>query len=221
MMETTVAHKPAYLQPPYDEALIVKAPWRLKGRGFTLMYKFSKKFIQNCQAIPAEIRESFQGGLGYLMLVDYTQTPVGPYQEILFIPGKVNAGKGKKQVISNIFVSTMKSVISGRANWGIPKDLATFDWQKNKLSIQYQEQSLFKATFEKRWLIFPISTSLLPIQLHQQLDGKDFLVNPKGMGIGRLAKVKSMEINADLFPDIASQKPLMSIYVEPFELTFP
>lgn len=101
-------------------------PWNLKGTGIILIYKFSKDWVEKHGMLPSFLKDNFKGGLGYLMLVNYTESPVGPYKELLLIPGKF--APKNKQSISKIYVSSEASTINGRANWGIPKDTLPFTW---------------------------------------------------------------------------------------------
>jgi hypothetical protein len=54
-----------------------------------------------------------------VMIIRYEETDVGPYDELIFIPGRAaNPKTGKKEMrISNIYVSTDASVWNGRRNW--------------------------------------------------------------------------------------------------------
>jgi acetoacetate decarboxylase len=63
------------------------------------------------------------------MLVDYEQSPVGPYQELLFIPGRFQFGRRRYYMVTQIYVSTQVSVENGQENWGIPKQLAQFHFE--------------------------------------------------------------------------------------------
>ncbi|KAL4972649.1 hypothetical protein BDW66DRAFT_169443 [Aspergillus desertorum] len=65
-----------------------------------------------------------------VMVIRYEDTDVGPYDELILIPGRaVNPETGKKEMrISNIYVSTDASVWNGRRNWNIPKHRARFEW---------------------------------------------------------------------------------------------
>ena len=59
------------------------------------------------------------------MFVSYQDTPVGPYDEII---GFVALRRGWTVVanIPFIAVDSLASVVGGRANWGLPKTLASF-----------------------------------------------------------------------------------------------
>ncbi|QRW20727.1 hypothetical protein RhiXN_05716 [Rhizoctonia solani] len=57
-----------------------------------------------------ELQATFQGGLGTIQLIRYHSSPVGPYDELLYVPGQMNYK------------------IGGRRNWNIPKHLARFEF---------------------------------------------------------------------------------------------
>jgi hypothetical protein len=67
----------------------------------------------------------------------------------------------------------------------------------------------------------PITTALLPLRLKQVLDGKTYLTLPKGRGWGKLARVKRMQVDPQLFPDLEGIQPLIALKVNPFSIDFP
>ncbi|TXD78301.1 hypothetical protein ESW18_08555 [Algoriphagus ratkowskyi] len=199
------------------------APWKLKGEGIMLIYKFSRDWVENHGNLPEHLKGKFKGGLGYLMLVNYESSPVGPYKELLFIPGKF--GPYGKQAITKIYVSTEVSTQNGHVNWGIPKETLAISWEKvgGKESIQVKngEDNIFSCETTPGTIPFPISTSLLPINLHQSWDGVDFFTRPAGFGWAKRTKIENLQINATYFPDLISQKPLFAIKIDPFRIKFP
>ena len=64
------------------------SPWQLKGEGVILTYLFKKAWVEEYGFLPVYLRGNFQGGLGFVMIVNYHESPVGAYKELLFIPGK-------------------------------------------------------------------------------------------------------------------------------------
>ncbi|SFA87651.1 hypothetical protein [Algoriphagus aquimarinus] len=199
------------------------APWELQGEGILVIYKFSKNWVQAHGNLPEHLKGEFKGGLGYLMLVNYHTSPVGPYKELLFIPGKFT--RYNKQTITKIYVSTEVSTQNGHANWGIPKETLPISWDKSedKESIQVTDgdKIVFACDVKAGGISFPISTSLLPIDLHQLWDGVDYFTKPSGNGWGKLASVKNLKIDSAYFPDLSSQKPLFAVKIEPFRINFP
>ncbi len=202
------------------------APWTLSGKGYIVLYKFSKTFVEEKTYLPKFLKGHFAGGIGALMLVDYNTSEAGPYGELLLIPGKFKH-KGKRlNTISNIYVSTMASVENGKKNWGIPKELADFSFQRidthtEKVSILSGENSIAEFTLEAGNLSFPVNTKLLPFPLVQNHEGNYYYTTFQGSGSGKFAKLKEVQINPKLFPDISGFKPLIAIKVDPFKITFP
>ncbi|CAE6488302.1 unnamed protein product [Rhizoctonia solani] len=49
-----------------------------------------------------ELQASYQGGLGTIQLIRYHSSPVGPYDELLYVPGQMNYKVGDSTVSGNI-----------------------------------------------------------------------------------------------------------------------
>ena len=198
-------------------------PWTLHGEGIMLLYRFKKSWIESNSNLPAQLQGQFKGGFGYVMLVDYSSSPVGPYQELLFIPGQF--GEKKFQSITRILVSSEASTDQGRKNWGIPKETASFLWEKEKgkdsIQVELDGKKLLDTEITHGGISFPISTALLPLRLRQSLDEKIFVTLPKGSGWGKLARVRRMKVDPQLFPDLVGIHPLIALKVNPFTIHFP
>ncbi|GAB3639487.1 acetoacetate decarboxylase family protein [Spirosoma arcticum] len=92
-------------------------------------------------------QRAYWGWVGTVMLVDYETSPVGPYQELLFVPGLFRFGDTTSFSIAKIYVSTRASVWNGRQNWGIPKELAHFSFVLNSDGSR---------TISVRWGVTPL-----------------------------------------------------------------
>ncbi len=199
------------------------APWELYGEGIILIYKFSTEWVESHGQLPVNLKGKFKGGLGYVMLVNYEKSPVGPYHELLIIPGKFR--KSRKQAITKIYVDSEASTQNGRANWGIPKETLPFVWEKNGeedlIRIKDGDKTVFSCDVKTWGIPFPTSTSFLPINLEQTLNKTHFLTKPTGNGLAKLAKIKNLIVDPDYFPDISKLKPLLALKIKPFRLTFP
>ncbi len=202
------------------------APWSLRGKGYILIYKFKRDFVEKHGNVPDFLQGHYAGGFGSVMLVDYQQSDAGPYGELLFIPGKFKF-KGKRlDTISKIYVSSEESVVNGRTNWGIPKERADFEFEQlnsleERIRVRLGGARIAEFIIRSGALPFPVSTKLLPFPLVQQQEGKYFYTTFSGSGTGRLAKIERLEVNSDYFPDISSCKPIAVIKVDPFAITFP
>lgn len=202
---------------------IVKAPWRLVGRGWVFVFHLDEdqRKALACQGVDLQLLNS--KSFASLMLVEYLSSNAGPYFELLFIPGKVASPLGSGYTINRILVSTQISVNSGRANWGIPKDLADFQVEKNSncetWSIKHNSDLVLKAKMSSSWLPLPLLSPMTPIV--QYFEDNIFKFRLFGYGMGRLARIEELEINSDLFPNIQKIKPILGVYIPSFRLNFP
>jgi hypothetical protein len=123
------------MDPSADDTPIVNAPppWACKATIylFAFYHLFSSpQKLPSFSYSPLEAASSFAsgtplGGLGMVQLLRYTETPVGPYDEMVVAPGyfeyevddpKGNGAKIKKRnlKISRIYVSQKHTCWSGR-----------------------------------------------------------------------------------------------------------
>lgn len=206
--------------------MITPAPWTLHGDGYMLVYKFNRDFVDQFGFVPPELAGRFDGFFGAVMLVNYEESPLGPYRELLFIPGKFRTPQGRRYSITRIVVDSEASTVSGRANWGIPKFTNAFEVEKDGNTerirvLDGQGEPGFDITLRAGGLRFPVTTALIPLHLYQILEGKSYLTTPKGSGSGQLAKVLDMRVNPAFFPDVSLVRPLLVVKVSGFRMVFP
>ncbi|KAH8808607.1 hypothetical protein F5884DRAFT_378042 [Xylogone sp. PMI_703] len=130
----------------------VPAPWKLKATIYTFFTFQTASQARNLPASflysPLERRSDFakgeaRGGLGMAQVLRYSESPVGPYDELLIVPGNYeyeaevrDKKKGMKMEkrsnlrVTRIYVSTRESCYNGRKNWNIPKHLARFSFKQ-------------------------------------------------------------------------------------------
>ena len=204
---------------------IAPAPWNLTGDAYIMVYKFSKDFVQEYGFLADYQRDRFLGYVGTVMLVDYKTSGVGPYRELLFIPGMFTFDWRKMFSISKIYVSSRDSVYNGVENWGIPKEFADFDWQANDdgtedISVKIEGKEFFKTTIKKGFISFPLTTSIFPLNVVQKLRKDLIITNPTAKGRATLASIKSIEVDRNFFPDLSKASPLITMKVKDFEMNF-
>ncbi len=196
---------------------IAPAPWQLKGSGIIIPYYFSKQWL-------LENFPHVTGRIGAVMCVNYTESPVGPYREWMFIPGKRQSPLGPKFSIQNIVVDSPESVVGGQQNWGIPKELGRFDWHIQKgnwhLSMQSDKYCLSLKGREKG-ISLPIHSGLLPFELYQQRLEKQFYTKPVAKGWGKWMKLSEYQYTVNGEADLNQQKPLCAFAIPEFSMTFP
>lgn len=206
------------------------APWNLNGRGYIAALRFDDGVLDSDPFTPPQLQgKRLSGNIGYVMLVDYSSSAVGPYYELLFIPGRFQIGKQRRYSISSIFVSSEDSVVNGRRNWGIPKYHANFDLQYDSkggvsASVSRNGAVFCKLQFEKKRGSIPVTTALVPPVLRtltQHWEGQRFDYTPSAGGWAGLARLHSAWADPSEFPELNKAKPLLAVATTKFRMTFP
>lgn len=171
---------------PEPPVPIKPAPWTTKCASYWLLLnlrKLPEDVYDPLEASSPEFADpqlagEFKGGLGMIMVVRYEDTPTGPYDELLLIPGvfRVPTKPTSRKRITRIYVSQRETCYNGRHNWNIPKHLARFTFSSPAgtpgpltLAVYAPDPSaktpFFSATLTPfRWLpAIPISTRFLPL----------------------------------------------------------
>ena len=137
--------------------------------------------------------------------------------------------------IDKIYVSTLASVINGQKNWGIPKQLAQFDYQNitgqkmeqdvERIQLKtLKHQPIAHIEFQTQRLQFPVSTTMLPRRLRtlvQDWQGKRFYTAPEASGHACIASVKNWTFDPVHFPDLSQSKVLSAFKISGFNMIFP
>ena len=205
------------------------APWKLRGNGLILLTRVPLANLIDAASIPTAVRSSLKAPLNVVMLVNYTHSDCGPYQELLFIPGTSKMGEKRYPTISNIYVSSETSVVNGRLNWGIPKYRCNFEWirQPNgstRISANQNGAPFFDITHESSGLSFPINTRWAPRflkTLGQEWDGRRFIFSPIAKGQARRAKIRDLNVVPGAFPVISGEHIVAAFEITDFEMEFP
>lgn len=202
-------------------------PWTLHGSGIVMLVHFPESFVRQHGFLSDFQRVGYRGWLGTVMLVDYETSNVGPYCELLFIPGLFRLGSKTTFSISKIYVSTTESVENGIENWGIPKEQADFsiitapDGAKT-YTVSHDNTPFFSVAVRSFGPRFPVTTSLLPgFRVTQQRRNDLLLTAPVAAGTGQLASVQDLSVDSSQFPDIGRGWLMATLAVTDFTMTFP
>lgn len=209
-------------------------PWNLNGEGFIIPFLGSKSDLIQKGFIAEEDKESFRGGLGACMLVNYSSSNVGPYFELLFIPGdfEYSSPTNKRNLfkkITKIFVSSEDSIREGIRNWAIPKEYANFTWTKKKKStniiVRSKEKNLIlDAEFTKKFISFPVSTKLYPVSLLQKSENSKQFINTEfqGSGMAKFASLNKWEVDEKYFVNLSAISRIkFNLSIDKFNIIFP
>lgn len=206
----------------------VAAPWQLRGTGYILLFRFSRPFLREQGFLTAEWAVQAANGFGTVMIVDYQQSDAGPYQELLFVPGRVRWHECQAYTISKIYVSTESSVVNGRSNWGIPKELAQFDITESdgleQIRVRQGNKVFAEFSLQASRPSLPVTTAVIPSTFRtiaQPYQGQTFYTAPSGRGRLQYAKLRHAAIDPAYFPDVTQGRLITAVKITNFNLTFP
>ena len=205
------------------------APWHLVGEGYIVALWLPDDFLTRHCFLPPELRPSRRGRIAYLMFVDYLASPVGPYHELLFIPGSVDFSGERRLTINRIFVSSWESVVNGRTNWGIPKERCDFAVRYgadgiDRVELTLDGRPIVELTLQARGFNLPLNAGLLPRGLRtlgQSLEGRQYFYAPSARGHVRPARLLAARVDGGQFPDFTRGRVLAALRVSDFNMTFP
>jgi hypothetical protein len=222
---------PSLLTP--DEALPevarAAAPWALRGDGWILLLRLPEAIRRKPGRLPPELRGRPIVGPSILMFVAYTESPAGPYREFLYMPGRFQAADGDRAwSVTRIFVSTWESVVNGRLNWGIPKDLAAFECSPTergeRIDVTVGERRVASLALDARGPALPVHAGLLPAGLRRLVQyhgARRFEFTPTARGRASLASVEHLETDPQLLGDFSAARVSLALRIPGFQLHFP
>ncbi|MDQ4142091.1 MAG: acetoacetate decarboxylase family protein [Bacteroidota bacterium] len=207
--------------------LVAPAPWTLTGDGLVFLYAIPKTVNQQFGFLEEYQKQTYWGWVGAVMLMNYSNSPVGPYQELLFIPGVLKVNGKFTFTVSKIYVSTLASAWNGRENWGIPKELADFSLQMNEdgtlaYEVKKEGKIFFTACAKPFGMRLPVTTKLFPwARIVQQLRNQFLLTKIKATGHAQFASTRTIHAVTNFFPPVQQLKQLATVYLNDFWLVFP
>ncbi|NRA68140.1 MAG: acetoacetate decarboxylase family protein [Pseudobacteriovorax sp.] len=210
---------------------VAPAPWSLTGQGHIILSFGKKKANLRSAEIPTGLIPSYLNLINVSMFVDYQSSPVGPYRELLFIPGFLNFPEvGRHLSITKIYVDSVDSTWNGRRNWGIPKEMASFSLTRNgseeTVTVASKASSFASYRLKPFGPKIPLHLGLVSPYfrtfgelLHQML----YLYTFSGKGRIQLAKFDATPTSFDQerFPDLFDHAVVLALKVTDFQLRFP
>ncbi|MEF2279270.1 hypothetical protein V3W47_13265 [Deinococcus sp. YIM 134068] len=185
-------------------------PWTLRGRGLLTLYA------------PAPGTP-----LGALMLLRYAESPVGPYDELLWLEAPVASPAGPRPQVRSIVVSTSESVAWGRRNWGIPKRLAQFEWERGQVRVTDSDgRAVAHLAFRVGGPRLPVTTALLPAAMRTlaqpALDGAEGWLFTTLDAAGHVSPARLTVLHTDgLHLPLVHARPRPTLGVSNLRLVFP
>lgn len=206
---------------------IVPAPWALRGESFIQVLLNPVDAVRPLVPDGFEIRSRKGCTLGALMWVHYTSSPVGPYEELLFMPARVRFRGKTGYCITHIWVDSEDSVESGKENWLIPKRLGRMEFRPagRVREVTLEEEGTGTIAVARFHCIgfpppVPMHSAAFPMPLLQQREGRTVFVPFGGWGFSQPTKGGFVIKNPAALPVPQEARKLPAARLARFRLTF-
>lgn|GEM_PF-42637 len=205
------------------------APWRLGGDAYVVDLIMPAEILDRECFVPEILKGRRLGTVSRMIYVDYRDSPVGPYKELLFNPPKFRLDKTRCRTISRIFVSTPEAVVNGVENWGLPKTFAEFDSRtlpngREQITVSSEGNVFAELTFSSVRFGFPFSDRRLPESFRtmaQPHAGKTYLYAPITSGTMKMGRLRESRFDSKMFPDISQGRILYCVRLADFRMHIP
>ncbi|MDZ7957091.1 MAG: acetoacetate decarboxylase family protein [Aulosira sp. DedQUE10] len=131
-----------------------QAPWILQGDAVQTLHLVNVEQVRSLIPSELDIISVWPGKtVASVYLSYYGSNSVLEYSELIVVPAVVSYQGKIGGWVSHIYVDHVDSVAGGREIWGLPKELADFDWEQGKrvtvrqgnhklCTLNYTQQSL-------------------------------------------------------------------------------
>jgi hypothetical protein len=214
---------------PASDVPRAPAPWTLTGDAYIVMLQLPEQLRRERSFIPDALRGRFEGRNSLLMLIDYRSSNVGPYRELLFIPARFRTRYGLAWSITKIYVSSRASVVNGQLNWGIPKEHADFEIQREadeseRFLVSQGGEVFADLKFKAAGPSLPSTAALVPASLRTLVhcrEGQEYFCTPRGRGRVRYARMLSARVDERRVPPVSEGRVLFAARFSDFTIDFP
>ena len=197
---------------------MTSTPWHLRACGCAVLYR------ARADLAPPGRRAAFRGGAAALLLLRYRDSPVGPYHELLYVGGFFAENGAVRPSVTRILVDGEASARAGRDLWGLPKELARFDWQDGFVRVEQEDRLVAEFAWRAFGPRLPALSAPVPRAwrtLAQPWQGRTLFTGPRAAGWLRPARLTRALVNPALFPDVGGQRPLLTLAISDLRLLFP
>ena len=188
-----------------DAPAVAPAPWQLKGSAVLLLFRSTGV------AMPI---------LSALALINYRESPVGPYGELIAGHWPVRVGEHSGASVEQIWVDSPASMVSGRANWGLGKELAQVTTAGRSWSVTDAGGRLIALTHRPWGPPLPGVKPAALAPLVQRWHGSTYVTRFSGRAIVRPTRIGRLAVDRRLL-DLRQRKLVAAVQITGFTMTFP
>jgi hypothetical protein len=192
------------------------APWHLRGRMWAGLFRTDAPV-----PLPAPLKRVLGARWLVVLLVRYEPGGTLRYDELaLGIPARRGLRFGLW--VDALWVSDAAGMWGGRRIWGLPKQMARFDWEEDGSAVRVEDAAGVIARFTLDRSAARLPAPWLPAPFWGRREDASLIFTParvRGARLGRggLRRVKW----SDHLPYRPAQRPLISVAAASFRLTVP
>ena len=142
-------------------------PWTLEGYGFLNLHWLDIERARSLIPSEFQVISVYPGKtVGGVFITSYKPGSVMPYNELIVVSGCVLYQGKPGAWISHIYVDNSDSVAGGRAIWGLPKELAQFEWsfaEQPQVKVSQGDRTLCSLTCHWRSPGLPLPPIEAPV----------------------------------------------------------
>lgn len=185
-------------------------PWRMAGELWMGLFR-----TQEPVSIPAGLNPLFSRHVLLVVLVRYLAGTLR-YNELIIGP-LARRGVRPGIHVQWIWVDSEESLWGGRCIWGLPKELARFEWDGSSVHISDGAGSIVRLLVEQHRPLLP-----LPLMMpgFGRLDGQWTYVPARGWWRPARARLQARDWSPRFGCSIA-EMPALAVTGKPFSATFP
>ncbi|BAZ02299.1 hypothetical protein NIES37_63110 [Tolypothrix tenuis PCC 7101] len=130
-----------------------QAPWILQGEAVQTLHLVNVEQVRSLVPLELDIISVWPGKtVASVYLSYYGSNSVLEYSELIVVPAVVSYQGKIGGWISHIYVDHVDSVAGGREIWGLPKELADFEWQENNVTVRQGNRKLCTLNYTQQSL---------------------------------------------------------------------
>ncbi|BAY35024.1 hypothetical protein NIES2107_69350 (plasmid) [Nostoc carneum NIES-2107] len=130
-----------------------QAPWMLQGDAVQSLHLVNVEQVRSLVPLELDIISVWPGKtVASVYLSYYGSNSVLEYSELIVVPAIVSYQGKIGGWISHIYVDHVDSVAGGREIWGLPKELADFEWQENNVTVRQGKRKLCTLNYTQKSL---------------------------------------------------------------------